>query len=108
MSLGIVAICLAVIIGLYFYNNPLGHDSRFMLLRFINWFPLGMTYAFLYMGRYNLTVSKTSLGSLMSKEDFGLIFAAGTWTYALSFLINGPLVDRIGGKKGIVIAALGS
>jgi len=44
----------------------------------------------------------------MSKEEFGVIFAAGTWTYALSFLINGPLVDKIGGKRGIMIAALGS
>src|SRR5207248_250136 len=41
-------------------------------------------------------------------EDFGLIFAAGTITYAFSFLINGPLVDKIGGKKGILIAALGA
>src|SRR5205823_6607925 len=87
---------------------PLKHGSWFMLRRFINWFPLGMTYAFLYMGRYNLTVCKNALGTLMSKEDFGLIFAAGTWTYALSFLVNGPLVDKIGGKKGIIIAALGS
>jgi len=108
MSLSIVAFCLAVIIGLYFYNNPLNHGRWFMIRRFINWFPLGMTYAFLYMGRYNLTVSKNALGTLMSKEDFGWIFAAGTWTYALSFLINGPLVDKIGGKKGIIIAALGS
>src|SRR5262245_31447793 len=108
MSLLIVTVCLAAIIALYFYNNPLNHDSRFMLRRFINWFPLGMTYAFLYMGRYNLTVSKTALGTLMSKEDFGIIFAAGTWTYALSFLVNGPLVDKIGGKKGIIIAAVGS
>jgi OPA family glycerol-3-phosphate transporter-like MFS transporter len=108
MSLIIVTVCLAAVIGLYFYNNPLRHDSRFMRRRFINWFPLGMTYAFLYMGRYNLTVSKTALGTLMSKEDFGLIFAAGTWTYALSFLVNGPLVDKIGGKRGIVIAAVGS
>jgi MFS transporter, OPA family, glycerol-3-phosphate transporter len=69
---------------------------------------LGMTYAFLYMGRYNLNVSKNALGTLMSKEDFGLIFAVGTWTYALSFLVNGPLVDKIGGKKGIIIAALGA
>jgi len=79
-----------------------------MLRRFINWFPLGMTYAFLYMGRYNLNVAKNALGAGMSKEDFGLIFAAGTWTYALSFLVNGPLVDKIGGKRGIIIAALGS
>src|SRR5581483_10977424 len=72
------------------------------------WFPLGMTYAFLYMGRYNLTVSKNALGTLMSNHDFGWIFGIGTWVYALSFLVNGPLVDKIGGKKGILIATVGS
>src|SRR6266404_6130340 len=105
---GLVGLCLAAIAGLYFYNNPLKHTGWFLLRRFINWFPLGMTYAFLYMGRYNLTVSKAALGTMMSNRDFGWIFAIGTWTYALSFLVNGPLVDKIGGKKGIIIAALGS
>ena len=100
--------CLAIVIWLYFYNNPLGHGRWFMVRRLINWLPLGMTYAFLYMGRYNLNVSKNALGTMMSKEDFGLIFAAGTITYAVSFLINGPLVDKIGGRKGIIIAAVGS
>ena len=77
--------------------------------RFVNWFPMGMTYAFLYMARYNLAVSKNALGTAMSKESFGLIFAAGTLTYALSFLINGPLIDlKFGGKRGMIIAALGS
>src|SRR5882762_10779990 len=108
MSLSIVFICLALVVGIYFYNIPLKHGPWFLSRRFINWFPLGMTYAFLYMGRYNLTVAKNALGSLMSNEDFGLIFAAGTITYAFSFLINGPLVDKIGGKKGILIAALGA
>jgi MFS transporter, OPA family, glycerol-3-phosphate transporter len=104
----LVSACMAVIIGLYFYNNPLRHGSKFMIRRFVNWFPLGMTYAFLYMGRYNLTVSKNAMGSLMTNEEFGWIFFFGTWTYALSFLINGPLVDKIGGKRGILIAAIGS
>src|SRR5205823_3192277 len=108
MSLSIVFICLSLVVGIYFYNNPLRHGPWFLSRRFINWFPLGMTYAFLYMGRYNLTVAKNALGSLMSNEDFGLIFAAGTITYAFSFLINGRLVDKIGGKKGILIAALGA
>ena len=108
MYLAVILLCLLAVIGVYFYNNPLRHSRWFLIRRFINWFPLGMTYAFLYMGRYNLTVSKTALGTLMSKEDFGLIAAAGTCTYALSFLINGPLVDRIGGKKGILIGALGA
>jgi len=108
VSLTIVGLCLAVVVALYFYNNPLNHGSWFLSRRFINWFPLGMTYAFLYMGRYNLAVAKNSLGSLMSNQDFGLIFAAGTITYAFSLLINGPLVDKIGGKRGILIAALGA
>ena len=109
MYLSVIGIFLAAIIVAYFCNNPLGHGRWFLIRRFINWFPLGMTYAFLYMGRYNLNVSKNALGTLMSKEDFGLIFAAGTVTYAVSFLINGPLIDKkIGGKNGILIAALGS
>ena len=69
---------------------------------------MGLTYALLYMGRYNLTVSKNALGDLMTKADFGLIFGIGAVVYALSFLINGPLVDRIGGRKGILIAAIGA
>lgn len=108
MSLSIVALCLLVVVGIYFYNNPLKHGPWFLSRRFINWFPLGMTYSFLYMGRYNLAVAKNSFGSLMTNQDFGIIFAAGTWVYALSFLINGPLVDKIGGKKGIIIAGMGS
>jgi OPA family glycerol-3-phosphate transporter-like MFS transporter len=84
------------------------HSAAFRRRRFLNWFPLGLTYALLYMGRYNLTVAKTSLGELMTKEDFGIIFAAGTVTYAFAFLLNGPLVDRIGGRKGILIGAGGS
>jgi OPA family glycerol-3-phosphate transporter-like MFS transporter len=108
MSVLIVLLIMAGVVFMYFYNNPLKHGRWFMIRRFINWFPLGMTYAFLYMGRYNLTVSKNALGNLMTKEDFGLIFAAGTITYALSFLVNGPLVDKLGGKKGIIISAVGS
>ncbi len=84
------------------------HSSEYRHRRFINWFPMGLTYALLYMGRYNLTVSKNSLGNLMTKEEFGWIFGVGAVAYALSFLINGPLVDRIGGRKGILIAAIGA
>ena len=79
-----------------------------MIRRFINWFPLGMTYAFLYMGRYNLNVSKNALGDPDVEGGPRHIFAAGTVTYAVSFLVNGPLVDKIGGKKRIFIAALGA
>ncbi|MCB0350478.1 MAG: MFS transporter [Bdellovibrionales bacterium] len=107
-DLALFFVALSSVIIIYFTNNPLKHTRRFMWRRFVNWFPLGMTYAFLYMARYNLAVSKNALGTMMTKEDFGIIFAAGTTTYALSFFLNGPLVDKMGGKKGIVIAALGA
>ena len=104
----IVGLCLVTVIALYFRSNPLRHSGWFVMRRFINWFPLGMTYSFLYMGRYNLNVSKNALGGLMTNEQFGNIFAIGTTVYAFSFLLNGPLVDKIGGKRGILIAALGA
>ena len=109
MYLGTIIFCLAAVIAAYFLNNPMKHGRWFMMRRFINWLPLGMTYAFLCMGRYNLIVAKGALGTLMSKEDLGIIFGVGTWTYALSFLVNGPLIDRkLGGKRGILIAAIGA
>ncbi|NLP11844.1 MFS transporter [bacterium] len=89
-------------------NSKPQHSSRFRIRRFLNWFPLGLTYAFLYMARYNLTVSKNALGELMSKADFGVIFGAGTLTYAFAFLLNGPLTDRIGGKRAILLSAAGA
>jgi sugar phosphate permease len=84
------------------------HSRAFLRRRFLNWFPMGLTYAFLYMGRYNLTVAKNALGDLMTKEDFGIIFGAGTITYGVAFLLNGPLTDKIGGKRAILISAFGS
>lgn len=94
------------------YKGPaISHSREYRLRRFLNWFPLGLTYALLYMGRYNLTVAKTSLSQgqkLMTNEDFGVIFGVGTLTYAVAFLVNGPLVDRIGGRRGIIVTSLGS
>jgi OPA family glycerol-3-phosphate transporter-like MFS transporter len=103
-----VALCLAVVIGIYFWNNPLQHSGRFMTRRFVNWLPLGMTYAFLCMARYNLIVAKGALGTLMTNSDLGIIFGVGTWVYALSFLVNGPLIDKkIGGKNAMLISTIG-
>jgi sugar phosphate permease len=88
--------------------DPPVHSKAFKTRRVLNWFPMGVTYALLYMARYNLTVAKNSLGELMTKEDFGIIFGAGTVCYAIAFLVNGPLIDRIGGRRGILLAAGGA
>ncbi len=104
----LVAVVATMLVYSAMAGNPAGHERAFRTRRFLNWLPLGLVYSFLYMGRYNLTVSKNALGALMSKEQFGVIFAAGTITYAVSFLVNGPITDRIGGKRAILIGAFGS
>jgi OPA family glycerol-3-phosphate transporter-like MFS transporter len=86
----------------------LGHTEAFKRRRFFNWFPLGMTYAFLYMGRYNVNVATSALGSRTTNEDFGTIFFWGTLTYGFAFLLNGPLTDKLGGRKTILLSAAGS
>lgn len=83
------------------------HSPAYRYRRFLNWFPLGLTYAFLYMGRYNLTVAKNALGILMTNEDFGIIFGVGTVVYGVAFLANGPLTDKIGGKRALLLSAAG-
>ncbi len=108
MAASILFVILAAIIVAYFRTNPLNHSRWFITRRFINWFPLGMTYAFMYMARYNLNVAKNSLGTMMTNQDIGDIFGVGAFVYAISFLVNGPLVDKIGGKKGIIIGAVGA
>jgi OPA family glycerol-3-phosphate transporter-like MFS transporter len=86
----------------------LGYSRAFKKRRVINWMTIGLAYAFLYMGRYNLTVSKNAFGELMTKQDFGIIFLVGTWVYGVSFIINGPLTDKWGGRRTIIISTLGS
>ncbi len=93
-----------------------GHSKGFLRRRVLNWLPLGLTYAFLYMGRYNLEVSKHAFGdivgangeALMGNADFGFIFGVGTIVYGFSFIINGPLTDRLGGRFSILAGALGA
>ena len=85
-----------------------GHDRAFLRRRFMNWFPLGMTYAFLYMGRYNLTQAASVLSDLIDNHDFGTIKATGTIVYGISFVVNGPLTDRFGGRATMIVAATGS
>ncbi|MBW2262633.1 MAG: MFS transporter, partial [Deltaproteobacteria bacterium] len=77
--------------------EPPKHSRAFRIRRMLNWLPMGLMYALMYMGRYNLNVFKKEVGdALLDKSDFGIVFGVGTVVYAFSFLVNGPLTDRIG------------
>ncbi len=105
---------LLVVVGLVLWRLPkvdMGHSPAFKSRRFLNWFPLGMMYAFLYFGRYNINEATSAVRKYLDNVDnaaFGTIFAVGAWVYGLSFLINGPLTDKLGGRTTILVATAGS
>jgi len=111
----ILLVVVAIVISRLPKVEGVDHSLSFRKRRVMNWLPLGLTYAFLYMARYNIKVSQHAFGDimhngapLMTNADFASIFAAGTITYGGSFLLNGPLTDRFGGKFSIITGATGS
>jgi hypothetical protein len=88
----------------------LGHSEGFKRRRLMNWVPLGLTYAFLYFGRYNLSAiaGELDVAKLLSKADFNAIDGYGAWVYGIAFLLNGPLTDRFGGRATMLVATVGS
>ncbi len=115
----IPVLILLAVVGFVFWRLPsidVGHDKRYLRRRVMNWLPLGLTYAFLYMGRYNLKVSQYAFeemagpggGPLMGNDGFSLIFMVGTIVYGFSFIINGPLTDRLGGRVAMLIGTGGA
>lgn len=109
-NLAPIAILLTVIVFVLMRlpKADVGHTDAYRKRRLLNWLPLGLTYMFLYMGRYNLTVAKAEFGALMDVSDFSIIFAIGTVVYGVSFVINGPLTDKYGGRRTIMISAVGA
>jgi len=67
-------------------------------------------YAAFYMSRYNITVTNPAIREAFNwdKERFGWIITLSLAAYGLSVFFNGPLADRIGGKKAILIGCIGA
>lgn len=104
---------LLVAVGVVLKRLPrveLGHSAEFRRRRVMNWVPLGMAYAFLYFGRYNLAAIASELDKtgVLSKTSFNEIDGIGQWVYGIAFLINGPLTDRFGGRATMIAATAGS
>lgn len=86
------------------------HSREFKRRRAINWLTLGFTYATMYMGRYNLSFANKSLSDNFGwdKTQIGTIITAALTIYGLSAMFNGPLADKIGGRKAMLIGSLGT
>lgn len=103
-------ILLLAAVGVVIARMPkvdLGHSDAFKRRRVMNWLPLGLTYAFLYFGRYNLSaiVGDLDKAGLLTKAQFNELDGVGAWVYGIAFLVNGPLTDRFGGRVTMLISA---
>ena len=83
----------------------LGHAKAFRVRRTLNWLPLGLTYTFLYFGRYNI---KAYQGIGLTEAEYAAVFGFGSMAYGLSLIVNGPITDRLGGRATILISAVGA
>jgi OPA family glycerol-3-phosphate transporter-like MFS transporter len=91
-------------------NDRPNHSKEFRRRRSLNWLTLGFTYATMYMGRYNLSFANKALSDTYGwdKTQVGAIITAALTIYGISALFNGPIADRIGGRKAMLIGVFGS
>ncbi len=104
VAIGILVVFITIVVT-RLPKVELGHSAAFKRRRLLNWLPLGLTYSFLYFGRYNI---KMFQGIGLNEAEYAAVFGVGTAVYGLSFLLNGPLTDRWGGRTTILISAAGS
>jgi OPA family glycerol-3-phosphate transporter-like MFS transporter len=104
LPIGILVLVIVVMVA-RLPRVELGHTKAFRSRRLLNWLPLGLTYSFLYFGRYNI---KQFQGIGLTEAEYGAVFGVGSMVYGLAFLLNGPLTDRWGGRATILISAAGS
>lgn len=85
---------------------PAGFRSR----RGINWGFIGLLYTSFYMCRYNFSLANESIAKefAYSKSDMGTIITVNLFAYACGQIINGLLTDRLGGRRAMLIGAIGT
>ena len=85
-------------------------SKEFISRRRINWLSLAFLYGSFYALRYNLSLASKSICDEygFSNAQFGLIITATYVAYAIGQFVNGPIVDRFGGKKMMLFGAAGT
>lgn len=86
------------------------HAPEFRWRRAQNWLALGLTYAAMYMARYNFAFANKSLSDAYGwdKKDIGAIITFATLVYGVAAICNGPIADRLGGRRAMLIGAFGA
>ncbi len=85
------------------------HTPAFRHRRAVNWLSLGMLYAFFYATRYNYSAAAPYMAQTLGwkNTDLGVFETMMPLVYGLAVVLNGPLADRVGGKKAFLFGAVG-
>lgn len=84
-------------------------ETQYRTRRFQNWITIGFLYSLFYMTRYNFAANAPTLQQIFgwTKGDLGVFETLLPLVYGLAVVINGPLADKIGGKKAFLIGSVG-
>lgn len=89
---------------------PPGFDAPgFRKARTRNWLVLGFLYAAFYMSRYNFAAVMVNLSATFgwTNTQLGIFETMMPLVYGLSVVFNGPIADRVGGRKAFLFGAVG-
>jgi OPA family glycerol-3-phosphate transporter-like MFS transporter len=87
-----------------------GFQPGFRPRRGLNWFAIGLLYTSFYMCRYNRPIADKLIQDEFhyNQKQIGLIISATTLVYAFGQIVNGLLTDKMGGKRAMLIGAIGT
>lgn len=85
---------------------PPGYRAR----RGLNWGVVGLMYTSYYLCRYNLSLANKAISDEFgfTKAQMGTIISSSLLAYALGQVLNGLLVDKLGGKRAMLVGATGT
>jgi MFS transporter, OPA family, glycerol-3-phosphate transporter len=91
-------------------HPPEAHAPGFRARRGLNWGSIGLLYASYYLCRYNFPIANTRIGAEfdLTKAQMGMVISAMFIAYAVGQMVNGFFTDRIGGRKAMLIGAVGT
>src|ERR1041385_2619939 len=83
---------------------PPGYRPR----RGLNWGIVGLLYTSYYLCRYNLSLSNKAISDELgfTKAQMGTIISSQLICYAAGQALNGLLVDKLGGKRAMLVGAV--
>lgn len=86
------------------------YPKGFRPRRGLNWFSLGLLYGSYYMCRYNFRFATPGMMAEFHFDKAQITEMLAIWNlaYGTGQLVNGLLCDRIGGKRSMLIGALGT